>query len=236
MKSLHSFLTEGAEDPAIFKAVFLAGGPGSGKTFTVGKTALTALGFKVVNSDAAFEKAMQLAGLTMDPESVFSAQGQSIRDKAKSLTGKKKEIWLKGRLGLVIDGTGKDYDKIKKQKIELERLGYETAMIFVNTDLETALARDAKRDRTVGKDAVTKMWSGVQNNIGKFAGTFGNNMYIVDNSDGSDVDAGTTRVYRKIQSWSTSPPKNSQAQRWIRSYKLRKDIETKRGSAVKRLK
>jgi len=36
MKSFYSFLEEGVNDPAIFKAVFMAGGPGSGKSFVTG--------------------------------------------------------------------------------------------------------------------------------------------------------------------------------------------------------
>ena len=52
-------LEEGVNDPAIFKAVFLAGGPGSGKSFMVGQTGLTGLGFKIVNSDTAFETAIK---------------------------------------------------------------------------------------------------------------------------------------------------------------------------------
>ena len=54
MKSFKTFLNEGVNDPAIFKAIFLAGGPGSGKSFIVGKTGLTSMGYKVVNSDDAF--------------------------------------------------------------------------------------------------------------------------------------------------------------------------------------
>ena len=58
MKSLkeHIGLYEGINDPSIFKAVFLAGGPGSGKSFVVGKTSLKALGFRLINSDDLFEK------------------------------------------------------------------------------------------------------------------------------------------------------------------------------------
>jgi len=222
MDNFRSYLVEGVEDPAIFKAIFLAGGPGSGKSFTVGKTAVQALGFKVVNSDEAFEKSMKQAGLVMDPDNVFSAQGQAIRGDAKILTGKKKQIWIDGRLGLVIDGTGKDYDKIKKQKTELEKLGYECAMILVNTDLETATRRDKKRERSLGPELVTKMWNGVQKNIGKFNSTFGNQLYIVDNSDGSDIESGATSVYRKLRNWSTSPPRNGLAMKWIKSAKAKK--------------
>ena len=110
----HLELMEGVNDPSIFKAVFLAGGPGSGKSFVVGRTALQALGFRLINSDDAFEKGLKKAGLTASPEDIASAQGQAIRAKAKALTGKIMQRALQGRMGIVIDGTGKDYAKIKK--------------------------------------------------------------------------------------------------------------------------
>jgi len=208
-------LEEGVNDPAIFKAVFLAGGPGSGKSFIVGKTALTALGFKTVNSDDIYEVQLQKAGLTTDPEDIWSAQGQAIRDKSKTLTGKRLGAYLKGRLGIVIDGTGKDYDKIDKKRKEVENLGYENDMIFVNTDLKTAIARDKLRARTVGEKKVTEMWNEVQQNIGKFQNTFKGNMIIVDNSEGSNWEGATQSAYRKISAWSKKTPKNSLAQKWI---------------------
>ena len=46
-------LKEGVYDPGIFKAFFLAGGPGSGKTFVTAQ-AFAGTGLKVVNSDSAF--------------------------------------------------------------------------------------------------------------------------------------------------------------------------------------
>lgn len=219
MISFQTYLEEGINDPSIFKAVFLAGGPGSGKSFVVGKTALTALGMKVVNSDDAFENAMKKAGMEMDPENIFSVKGQEIRGKAKALTGKKQQLYITGRLGLVIDGTGKDYTKIKKQKDQLEKLGYETAMIFVNTDKQTALDRNNARDRSLPDKEVEAMWSQVQDNMGKFQGAFGNQFIIVDNSTGADIDQGTLRAYREIQRWSKAEPKNGVAQKWIKSQK-----------------
>jgi predicted ATPase len=48
-------LTEGVYDKNIFKAFFLAGGPGSGKSFVTG-SAFGGSGMKVINSDNAFEK------------------------------------------------------------------------------------------------------------------------------------------------------------------------------------
>ena len=156
MKSFKTFLDEGVNDPAIFKAIFLAGGPGSGKSFIVGKTGLTSMGYKVVNSDDAFEAAMKKAGMEMSSDNIFSPKGQEIRGKAKKLTGKKEERYIKGRLGLVIDGTGKDPEKVKAQAKKLKEIGYDVAMIFVNTDLDTAIARDAQRSRTIGAKEATK--------------------------------------------------------------------------------
>lgn len=226
-KTLKDFvpIEEGVNDPAIFKAVFLAGGPGSGKSFIVGKTALTAFGYKVVNSDNAFEMALKKAGMEMTADNIFSVKGQSLRDRATNLTKQRKQSYINGRLGLVIDGTGKDYEKIKKQKIELEKLGYETAMIFVNTDIETAISRDAKRDRTLGAKNITPMWQAVQKNIGRFQNLFRQNMFIVDNSDGSDYENAILGTYRKVGAWSRSPVRNRFALAWIKDQKQRRNIK-----------
>ena len=126
-------------------------GPGSGKSFIVGKTGLPALGLKVVNSDDAYEAAMKKAGMEMSSDNIFSVKGQEIRGRAKALTGKKQARYLMGRLGVVVDGTGKDFEKVKKQAQAMKALGYDIAMIFVNTDLDTAIARDKARDRTIGE-------------------------------------------------------------------------------------
>ena len=217
--SFKSYIAEGPRDPAIFKAVFLAGGPGSGKSFVVGKTSLLSLGFRLINSDELFEKGLKKAGLTMNPDDIFSVKGQEIRSKAKALTQVKMDMALKGRLGLVIDGTGKDYNKIKKQVDMLRSIGYAVHMIFVNTDLDTALERNRARPRSLPDDQVKKMWSEVQNNIGKFQGLFRNRMTIVDNSVGSNVDAATMSAYKDIKAWANKPPENALAMRWIKQAK-----------------
>lgn len=217
MIKFKKFMVEGVDDPAIFKAVFLAGGPGSGKSFIVGKTGLPALGLKVINSDDAYEAAMKKAGMEMSPENIFSVQGQDIRGRAKALTGKKQARYLMGRLGVVIDGTGKDFDKVKKQAASMKALGYDVAMIFVNTDLDTAIARDKARERTIGEKEVTKYWKEVQRNIGAFQTFFGKkNMLIVDNSNGKDYQKETLRAYKDIRKFLEKPPENPKAQSWIK--------------------
>ena len=141
-------LQEGLYDPNIFKAFFLAGGPGSGKTF-VTRNAFGGTGLRQINSDSAFENALRKNGLSLKmPEDEAEAR-DILRARAKGMTDTQLDMSLKGRLGLVIDGTGRDYDKIKNQKAILDQLGYDCYMIFVNTSLDVALERNKKRERSV---------------------------------------------------------------------------------------
>jgi shikimate kinase len=218
MIKFKKFLDEGVNDPSIFKAIFLAGGPGSGKSYVVGKTALPILGFKVVNSDDAFERAMKKAGLTMDADTIFSTQGQEIRDKAKKLTDARMAGYLRGRLGLVIDGTGKNADKIEKQVKELKSLGYDVGMIYVNTDLDTAIARNDARERSLSVQQVTTLWKEVQKNIGGYQKMFGTDFIIIDNSAGASIESNLMDGYKWASKFSKSAIENPKAKKWIQSY------------------
>ena len=219
-------LDEGVNDPAIFKAVFLAGGPGSGKSFIVRHTGLINIGMKLVNSDDEFERRLKNAGLDAgNPDDIYSPQGQEVRGKAKVTTAHKQDMYIKGRLGLALDGTGKDYDKIKKVRDQLIRLGYDTAMIFVNTNLETSLERNRMRARSLPDDKVEKMWKSVQDNLGKFQRLFGNDFIIIDNSQGIDMSSETKAAYKKMVKFAKRPPKSRAAKNWIANEKSRRGIK-----------
>jgi predicted kinase len=217
-------LEEGINDPAIFKAVFLAGGPGSGKSFVVKKTGLASMGFVVINSDDAFERALKKAGLSTTPEDIFSVQGQEIRGGAKTLTAKRQETVLKGRLGVVVDGTGRDYDKIQKQAQILKDIGYDVGMIFVNTDMKTALERNRQRERILPDDTVEKMWKDVQKNMGKFQRFFGQNFQIVDNSIDSNFKSEIQYAYKMMGKFAKKPIINPKSKKWIEQEKKKRGI------------
>ena len=206
-------LQEGVYDPNIFKAIFLAGGPGSGKSYVVRRTT-GGLGMKIVNSDDIYEKMLKDAGLETTPEDIYSDQGQGIRGRAKATTKRMQGNFLDGRLGLIIDGTGKDYDKIATQVAGLKNLGYDCYMIFVNTSLDTAQERNKMRKRTLPEKEVAAMWNAVQQNIGKFQRLFGNaNMIIVDNNDaGEDVFA---KVWKRCMILVKKKVTNRIAKSWI---------------------
>ena len=191
-------LQEGLNDPNIFKAFFLAGGPGSGKSFVVRQTT-GGTGLQIVNSDDAFERYLKQAGLEMDMRTTQAEREKEERDterkRAKRVTKARKGGYVEGRLGLIIDGTGKDYDKIAKQSIQLKQLGYDTHMIFVNTSLDVALKRNAKRERSVSNSVATNSWRAVQSNIGKFSQHFRQNFVVVDNND---ADAKDPQIFNDV--------------------------------------
>ena len=115
MKTFHE-LQEGLYDPNIFKAFFLAGGPGSGKSFVAGRVIGKGTGLKTVNSDDAFEHLLKKAGLSMKMPESEQERRDVVRDRAKVMTDIKKGNYLEGRLGLIIDGTGAKSDKLLRQK------------------------------------------------------------------------------------------------------------------------
>ena len=212
-------LSEGVYDPGILKAFFTAGGPGSGKTWVTGQAGLgrlSPLGVKIVNSDAQYEKLLADANLAMTPQNIFSPRGQKIRKRAKEMTQAMRSNYTDGRLGLLIDGTGKDFEKIQTTSNSLRKIGYDTFMIFINTSLDVALTRNLKRPRKLPEKDVTKMWNAVQQNIGKFQIHFGRkSILIVDNNDENDnlIEELFVRVKKLVD----EPVINTIGKRWIAS-------------------
>ena len=213
MKTFHE-LQEGLYDPNIFKAFFLAGGPGSGKSY-VAKKSTGGTGLKTVNSDDAFEHLLTKAGLSLKMPPEETEPRDVVRDKAKELTAKVQKNYLEGRLGLIIDGTGRESEKILRQKAKLEELGYDTYMIFVNTSLDVALQRNADRSRSVSEAIVVKSWKDVQANIGKFSNIFRQGFIVVDNNDaGEDV---FKEVYKRVKGLLRKKVQNTRAKNWMAS-------------------
>ncbi len=225
MIKLFDILKEGVYDPGIFKAIFTAGGPGSGKSYAASTLFgmpekmpfVSADGLKSVNSDKYFETYLQMSGMSQDisklsPEEMD--QAMILRDKSKKVRDAALKNYINGRLGMLIDGTGKNYAKIAKQKKRLQDVGYDCFMIFVNTDLDVALERNFKRDRKLPTELVKKSWKAVQNNLGKFQGLFGSsNMLVVDNSEYKDFPK---IIKNGAREFIKRPIQNHIAKKWIK--------------------
>lgn len=214
---LESALHEGVNDPAIFKVVFVIGGPGSGKSFVSDMLGLKALGFVTINSDEALSYLMTKHGLSLKMPPEEEPQRNIVRTRAKELTAGKMGGVLSGRLGIVIDGTGEDYEKIAGVYRNLQEIGYEAFLVVVYADLETALRRNAERPRSVPEEIVKKKWYGVQRNMDSFLATFDNNIVIDNNRGVAELKPQAADAYRKISAWSKRSPSSPAAKEWIKS-------------------
>ena len=132
---------------------------------------------------------------------------------------------MNGRLGLIIDGTGDTFSKIKKQKKELEDIGYDCFMVFVHTKLEVAQKRNMERKRKLKPKLVSDSWNAVQANKGAYQGLFGqSNFLLVDNSktlgEKEAEDKFKMLVKKGIVKFMKKPVKNFRGKNWIKKQRL----------------
>jgi dephospho-CoA kinase len=216
MRKFQQYITEGVYDPSIFKAFFLAGGPGSGKSW-VSARALSGMGLKVINSDSAFESKLKKEKMTLN----FAAHDEkeiikmdAIRSRSKAIAGMQLKMALEGRLGLIIDSTARDVEKISSQAANLRAIGYDIHMVFVNTTLEVALERNRSRPRQLPDAIVIQSHKQIQKNMGRLQRIFGvRNFIVVDNNEvAKDVNP---IVHKRIRGMINRAPTSYQAVRWI---------------------
>ena len=209
-------INEGVYDKNIFKAFFLAGGPGSGKSWVSART-LMGQGMKVINSDDGFENYAKKVGLELKMTNMSAFQTKQknfLRTRAKRGTMSMHQHAIDGRLGMIMDSTARDTARIEAEAQSMRYLGYDTYMVFVNTTLEVALKRNELRPRSVPEPIVRNSHTQIQRNIPKLRAIFGSKNFVeVDNSvEAEDVN---TKVYKEIQKLVRSKPSSPMAQAWI---------------------
>ena len=212
---IEDLITEGVYDPGIFKAVFLMGGPGSGKSTVVDGLGLKALGLKLVNTDKSFETGLKKAGQTLDLKLVPAEIRDPIRKRAKRQTTRMLDRYIDGRLGLIFDTTSANAGKIRAYLNMLNHLGYESKMIYVSSSLDNAKKRNNMRPRKLPDAIVEKDWNNSQTNIAIMKKLFGRDFIQVTNDDDlSSLQKKTNSLFGKLMTWSTSFPNNKKSSIW----------------------
>ena len=220
---IEDLITEGVYDPGIFKAVFLMGGPGSGKSAVVDKLALKALGLKLVNTDKAFENGLKKAGLSLDLRGADFDKVDPIRAKAKKITGKNMDAYIRGRLGMIFDTTAANKSKIVSYKKLLDKLGYEYKMVFVRTSLENAQKRNDMRARKLPPEIVKGDWEKAMKSAKEYKSLFKKDFIEITNDDTVQaLDAKANQLFSKMMTWTSKYPSNKQALKWRERMLLRK--------------
>lgn len=230
---LKDILNEGVYDKSSLKAVIMCGGPGSGKTTlvrdlfgfdeTLKNANLSSTGFKIIDIDYYFQNVLKKRGFSLDLNTLsktipnWEEIRKQIRDVSHTTMIKQGKLFLDERLGVILDGVQDNVDKLMIRKTQLEELGYDVIVIFVDVPLETALERNQKRDRKLEEDIVISMWENCQSNKEELKRILGDKFKITSTDD-------TTKIRKTVLSFLNEPIKNPIGKSWI---KLQMDLKNK---------
>jgi len=222
------YLMEGVHDQGIFKAVFLAGGPGSGKDFVMHKS-LDGHGMVEINSDVALEYMMDKKKLDKKMPESEKDQRDAVRARAKSVTDLRHRLALHGKNGMIINSTGDDKTKIKKLKGMLEDEGYDAKLVFVHASDKVSADRNIARGQRGGRMVPEKIraakWQKSQDQRVDYAKMFGtDNYHEYDNSEDHKTappevvqqkEEELADLHKTIKKFTQAPPAHPAAQQWI---------------------
>jgi len=187
-------LNESILDKGIFKAVFMAGSGGSGKGYTLSKIKSGSIEPRIGNID----KFIELYGRGYEKE---------YFDRSRKQTTKQLIQYVNSLLPLAIDTTSKKHDITIKRANILESIGYDTAMLFVNTSLDTSLERASRRKRHVPEEEIISAYEYLQKSKPFLRARFG--LFLeVNNDPGELTDEVIAKLFKKMSFFYDTPVRN----------------------------
>lgn len=189
------YIIESINDKGILKACFMAGFPAAGKSYAISQIKSGSIGAKVVNTDTWVE----FYGSNID----WTEYG----DKVKLLTKSQLILYINSMLPLWIDGTSSNSNALFRRKGILESIGYDTAMVWVQADLDTILKRNRERERNVGEKFIIDTYNKLEKFKQYYKTQFGS-FLVIDNNDGAFTDDLVLKAYKSMSTFFSSPIKN----------------------------
>ena len=178
-----------------FKAVFVSGGPGSGKDVVIREC--------IAESNAVELNFTQAFGYLTDKQKL-SEKTNDFRREA-----------IRARGPLVINGPADDIEHLSYIKEELEELGYETMMVFVSTSNQTSKERNERLSRMMMESVRQDKWFKSQTNIAQFNEMY-NNLVIFDNTGNLDTkEEEITETYHRISGFFDNQTINETMDDWF---------------------
>ena len=253
---VENYIQEGIHDQGKLKAVFFAGGTGSGKDWVMKRTAF-GHGLTEINSDVPLEHLMKKNKLDLKMPDSEEQKRNFLRLKAKSLSKTQQHSAIKNGKGVIINSTASDPGSIHQIKKHLERSGYDTMMVYVNTSDNISKLRNKERGerggRTVPEHIRKTNWEDAQVAKNELRNIFGSNKFIHVNNDvdyrtasddrRKEIDKEHLNIFKKIRHFAHSEPSSSEAKSFIDSEMKRKNItkysspkSTKIGRRAKEIK
>ena len=138
-----------------FKAIFILGPAGAGKTFFSKQIGIPAE-FETSNPDELIEQefgkfGISLKFVTKEEDLDTWKKQQTFREKLQNATQSQTFNWLNQGKPVVFDTTGEDVMKMAVRMEELKTAGYDVGVIMINVPTDISVKADKKRKRTVGE-------------------------------------------------------------------------------------
>jgi len=171
-------LLEGINDKAIFKSVFFGGLPGAGKSHVISRITDGTISPRIVNTDKSYEFLLDKYGMEAS-DTAWALLGPA----SKRINNNMLYQYLNSVLPLFIDGTSANPNATMRRSGIVESIGYDTMMIWVDVDLDTAIRRTKQRKRSVDEGFVKEVYQLAESNKPLYQQRFGDRFIVVDNND-----------------------------------------------------
>ena len=211
MKS-HEFIHESINDKGIFKAVVFGGIPGAGKSYVLDQISNGGIGARVVNTD----KMLEYLGQRQNIDLGTKENQLQLLDKSKQLTINQFANYVNGMLPLFIDGTSSNAPNTLRRVGILESFGYDVGFVWVETDLDVAIARAQQRGRKVNTDFIKHVHANSAENKDYFNSKF-SSFTTVKNNDGELTDQAVRTAFNSVSGFFNQPVQNPIGKRIIES-------------------
>lgn len=194
--SLLQSLQESINDKGRLKAVFVCGGPGAGKSYTITTIQDGTISPRIVNSDKMYEFLGKMGRVDVTDTNAWNA----VADTVKQTTQAQLALYVNSMLPLFVDSTSADAGNLLRRKGILESMGYDVGLIWIHTELDTALARAAQRERAVPENFIRNVYDNAQEAKSFLMARFDWKMEI-SNSDGELTDAVIKKAFNATRSF-----------------------------------
>lgn len=201
-------LTESINDKGILKAVFMAGHPGSGKSYVISKIKAGGIEPRIITADTWTE--FLKVGSNKD--------WNEFKSKIKRLTTEQMVLHINSMLPLFIDGTSANSTRIFVRDAILDKFGYDSMMIWVNTSLKTALKRAEEREKKIGRHVDPEFIKQAYDTVNKLKPIYKSHFKTfieVNNDEGELTDKAILKAFRKTTGFFSSPVKSKKGNKII---------------------
>ena len=182
----------------LFKAIFVTGGPGSGKDI-------------VIREAIAEQKAVEIT----------SAQAYNYLMDKQALAEKSNDFRresIRNRGPLIINGPADDHMRMITIKEELEELGYSKIMVFVDTTNEASQSRNEKLTKMIAESVRQEKWQLAQVCKESYRQNFKNFINLNNSGSLENIEEDISAIYHKLNNFIDNKVYMEEAYRWLESH------------------